>query len=70
MDKVAQLAREQMEAGADLLDVNAGVPGLDEKKALTDMVRAVMDAVPLPLCLDSSSPEALKQPFVFILAVP
>ena len=60
MDKVAQLAREQMEAGADLLDVNAGVPGLDEKKALTDMVRAVMDAVPLPLCLDSSSPEALE----------
>lgn len=60
MDKVAQLAREQMEAGADLLDVNAGVPGLDEKKTLTDMVRAVMDAVPLPLCLDSSNPEALE----------
>jgi len=60
MDKVTQLAREQMEAGADLLDVNAGVPGLDEKKALTEMVRAVLDAVPLPLCLDSSSPEALE----------
>ena len=60
MDKVAQLAREQMEAGAGLLDVNAGVPGLDEKKVLVNMVQAVLDAVPLPLCLDSSSPEALE----------
>lgn len=60
MDVVAQLAREQMEAGAGLLDVNAGVPGLDEKKVLVSMVRAVLDAVPLPLCLDSSSPEALE----------
>lgn len=60
MDKVVQLAREQMEAGAELLDVNAGVPGLDEAKTLVNMVRAVADAVPLPLCLDSSSPEALE----------
>ncbi|MDI9513703.1 MAG: dihydropteroate synthase [Clostridiaceae bacterium] len=60
MDKVAQLAREQMEAGAGLLDVNAGVPGLDEKTVLVNMVQAVLDSVPLPLCLDSSSPEALE----------
>ena len=60
MDKVAALAREQMEAGAALLDVNAGVPGLDETRVLVNMVRAVLDAVPLPLCLDSSSPEALE----------
>lgn len=60
MDKVAQLAREQMEAGAALLDVNAGVPGIDEPRVLVNMVRAVLDAVPLPLCLDSSNPEALE----------
>jgi methionine synthase (B12-dependent) (EC 2.1.1.13) len=60
MDKVAQLAREQMDAGAELLDVNAGVPGLDERKTLVNMVQAAVDAVPLPLCLDSSSPEALE----------
>lgn len=60
MDKVASLAREQMEAGAELLDVNAGVPGVDEKQVLVNMVRAVLDAIPLPLCLDSSNSEALE----------
>lgn len=60
MDRIADLAREQMEAGADMLDVNAGVPGVDEKEALVAMVNAVCDAVPLPVCLDSSNPAALE----------
>ena len=60
MDKVAELAREQMEAGADMLDINAGVPGIDEKGTLVNMVNAVCSAVPLPVCLDSSNPEALE----------
>ena len=60
MDKVTELAREQMDAGAHMLDINAGVPGIDEKETLVNMVNAVCNAVPLPICLDSSNPEALE----------
>lgn len=60
MDTVAALAKEQTDAGAALLDVNAGVPGIDETETLVAMVHEVVSAVPLPICLDSSSPEALE----------
>jgi 5-methyltetrahydrofolate--homocysteine methyltransferase len=60
METVSDFARQQMEAGAHMLDVNAGVPGIDEKATLTAMVNAACNAVPLPLCLDSSNPEALE----------
>jgi len=60
MDYIAEIAREQSEAGAVLLDVNAGVPGVDEKKVLPAMVEAVNNAVAAPVLLDSSDPEALE----------
>ncbi len=60
METVSDFARQQMEAGAHMLDVNAGVPGIDERAVLTAMVNAACNAVPLPLCLDSSNPEALE----------
>ncbi len=60
MDTVFKMAREQMEAGAAILDVNAGVPGIDEVQTLSRMVRTVVQAVPLPVCLDSSNPAALE----------
>lgn len=60
METVAELAREQVEAGAALLDINAGVPGINEKETLVDMVNAVCNAVPTPILLDSSNPEALE----------
>ncbi len=60
MDYVSEMAREQVEAGALLLDVNAGVPGIDEEKTLKAMVHAVCDAVSAPLLLDSSNPAALE----------
>ncbi|MBI2874575.1 MAG: homocysteine S-methyltransferase family protein, partial [Firmicutes bacterium] len=52
-------ARRQAEAGADLLDVNVGVPGIDETLAMTRAVQAIQDTVDLPLVLDSSAPEPL-----------
>jgi 5-methyltetrahydrofolate--homocysteine methyltransferase len=54
-DAVAQVA-----AGARVLDVNAGVPGFDEAEMLSNVVRAVHQAVDVPLCIDSSTPEALE----------
>jgi 5-methyltetrahydrofolate--homocysteine methyltransferase len=53
-------ALAQVEAGARVLDVNAGVPGFDEAEMLADVVRAVSEVVDVPLCIDSSTPEVLE----------
>ncbi len=50
----------QVEAGADMLDVNAGIPLVDEPELLKSMLRAVMEAVDAPICIDSSVIEALE----------
>ena len=50
----------QVQDGADILDVNVGVPGLDETVLLPKAVLAIMDAVDVPLCLDSHNPRALE----------
>lgn len=56
---VRELARQQAAAGADLLDVNVGVPGLDEVALLPEVVKVVAAEVDLPLCIDTANPEAL-----------
>lgn len=56
---VQALAREQVAAGATMLDVNAGVPGLNEAENLVWMVKTVQAVVDVPLVLDSGDPEAL-----------
>lgn len=53
-------ARAQIAAGAQALDVNAGVPGADEPKLLADLTRTIMQAVDVPLCFDSANPVALE----------
>jgi 5-methyltetrahydrofolate--homocysteine methyltransferase len=53
-------ARKQVEAGAQVLDVNAGIPGGDEPAILRGAAKAVMEVVDVPLCFDSANPEALK----------
>lgn len=56
---VRQLARQQAAAGADLLDVNVGVPDVDDVALLPEVVREVAAEVDLPLCIDSANPAAL-----------
>jgi 5-methyltetrahydrofolate--homocysteine methyltransferase len=50
----------QAQAGADMLDINAGIPLVDEPELLKSMLRAAQDAVDLPICIDSSVIEALE----------
>jgi 5-methyltetrahydrofolate--homocysteine methyltransferase len=50
----------QTEAGADMLDVNAGIPLVDEADLLQRMLRTVQAATDLPICIDSSVIEALE----------
>ncbi|GGS47345.1 methyltetrahydrofolate--corrinoid methyltransferase [Planobispora rosea] len=51
--------RRQVEAGAHVLDVNAGVPLADEAGLLTSMIKLIQGHTDLPLCIDSSVVEAL-----------
>ena len=60
MQALQEEAMAQVQAGADILDVNVGVPGLDEVALLPRAVQAVMNAVDVPLCLDSHNPKALE----------
>lgn len=50
----------QAEAGAQVLDVNAGLPGIDEAATLEQLVKDLQAVTDLPLQLDSSNPEALS----------
>lgn len=58
-DYVRDLAIRQVSAGADILDVNVGVPDLDEVTLLPEIVEIVASVVEVPLCIDSANPEAL-----------
>jgi 5-methyltetrahydrofolate--homocysteine methyltransferase len=58
--RVRSDAVAQTKAGAHVLDVNAGVPGIDEGALLAQTVLQVMEVSDLPLCIDSSVVEALE----------
>lgn len=60
VDYLVAEAAAQQRAGADILDVNVGVPGLDEPALLSQVTRALQATVPLPLQLDSSDPTAIE----------
>ncbi len=57
---VRREAREQVAAGADMLDVNVGAGGVDEIALLPEVVKIVMDEVDVPLCIDSGNPHAIE----------
>jgi 5-methyltetrahydrofolate--homocysteine methyltransferase len=60
MDRVRADAMAQAAAGAHMLDVNAGIPALDEAALLVAAIRAVSEVCDLPICIDSSIIEALE----------
>jgi 5-methyltetrahydrofolate--homocysteine methyltransferase len=58
-DYVLELARTQIDAGADILDINVGLPGEDETGLMQDVVKAVQEELDVPLCLDSNNHETI-----------
>ena len=60
MDYILELAVQQEDAGAAILDVNVGYPGVNEAEMLPRVVKKLQSAVNLPLQLDSSDPRALE----------
>ena len=48
-------------AGAQVLDVNVGLPGIDETKVMVNIIKMLQEVVNLPLQIDSSSPEVIEK---------
>ncbi|MBD5100287.1 MAG: dihydropteroate synthase [Clostridiales bacterium] len=58
---IATQTLEQVEAGADILDVNAGLPQIDETQMLPEMVKYIQSLTDAPLQIDCSKPEAIEK---------
>ncbi len=60
IDYILNQAIQQIEAGADILDVNVGLPDIDEKEMMVKVVKAIQAVTDLPLQLDSTRPDVLE----------
>lgn len=60
LDYILNQGIAQQDAGADILDVNVGLPGIDEAAMMVDTVKAVQSVISLPLQIDSSDPAAIE----------
>ena len=67
---VQQEAKLQVKQGALLLDVNVGVPGIDEAKTMSYVIPAVENVVPVPLVIDTSSPAAVEAALLKVTGKP
>jgi 5-methyltetrahydrofolate--homocysteine methyltransferase len=61
LDMIRREAMAQVEAGADILDVNVAAPEVDEIAVLPKVVEKVIASVDVPLCIDINNPGALKE---------
>lgn len=57
---VLEIAKNQIDAMADVLDVNVGYPGVDDVALLPETVKHLQDSFDIPLCLDSPNPKAIE----------
>ena len=60
MDYILGQAVEQTEAGADILDVNVGLPGIDEKAMMIEVIKELQGITDVPLQIDSTIPEVVE----------
>lgn len=60
LDLVVQMAEEQEENGASILDINVGMNGIDEDKMMQKVIYEVTNTVNLPLCIDSSHVDIIE----------
>ena len=61
LDLVRQMAMEQEENGAAILDINMGMNGIDEKEMMKRVIYEVSSTVDCPLCIDSSHVEVIEE---------
>lgn len=61
IDYILSQGLAQEDAGADVLDVNVGLPGIDEPSMMTQVVKSLQAVTALPLQIDTSNPEAMER---------
>ncbi|MBR2783661.1 MAG: homocysteine S-methyltransferase family protein [Firmicutes bacterium] len=61
MDYMLAQALAQTEAGADILDVNVGLPDIDEKAMMTQVIRSLQNVADAPLQIDSTDPAVIER---------
>lgn len=59
-DYAVNLAIEQVNGGADILEINTGLPGIDEKAAMVTILKEVQSVTDTPVQIDSSKPDTLE----------
>jgi 5-methyltetrahydrofolate--homocysteine methyltransferase len=70
LDLVCKEAASQIEAGADIIDVNVVVPGMDEAELLPRTIQALIEEIDAPISLDSENPKALAASLELIKGKP
>lgn len=60
LNEIHRLAHEQVNAGAEILDVNVGMPGISELDTMVKTVEYLSTSLTIPLCIDSSDPEVIE----------
>lgn len=60
MDEILAIAMEEVEGGADILDVNVGLPGIDEKAMMVEVIKELQSVIDLPLQIDSTDPAVIR----------
>ncbi len=60
MDYILKEAIQQVEAGADILDVNVGLPGIDEEETMVRVIKEIQSILDVPLQIDSNDPRVIE----------
>lgn len=60
LDAILSIALEEVEAGADILDVNVGLPGIDEKDMMVRVIKELQTIIDVPLQIDSTDPDVIE----------
>ncbi|MFW5961871.1 MAG: dihydropteroate synthase, partial [bacterium] len=60
-DYILKVAVEEVDAGADILDINLGLPDINEKKMMVKVIKELQGILDIPLQLDSSDPEVIEE---------
>lgn len=60
MDEILAIAMEEVAGGADILDVNVGLPGIDEKAMMVEVIGELQSVIDLPLQIDSTDPDVIE----------
>jgi 5-methyltetrahydrofolate--homocysteine methyltransferase len=61
LDHILKVAVEEVDAGADILDVNLGLPDIDEKAMMVKVIKELQGILDIPLQIDSSDPEVIEE---------